>query len=382
MHTDYKFRLKELFDSCRFEKYGYVSEFFIARALGKFYGCKYIVYGAGKNARAVVNYLVRTEGFPVEYIVDSNPQKGEIEGIRVISREEFSELNRERKEKWCVLVSISKYRTHGKMTYDIDSYLYSEGAVKIIKATSQCCTKMDWYDYFFENKQKFLDKIDLLADDTSKETYFEFIRAYLEGHSYKGRTFPEEEKYFLTKEDIEHYEDEQWINFGAYTGDTIYHFINQGFAYKKIYAVEGDTEIAQELMENLSLLPAELKNNIQIINQYFGGIPYCSLDHYFADDKITYINMDIEGAEEEVLKSAQNIIKKNRPVLAVCVYHKKDDLLVIPDLIRQIVSGYSFFLRKYPSCIGNYFDGYFELNELVLYAVPNERVKCHLEEQL
>ncbi len=40
-----------------------------------------------------------------------------------------------------------------------------------------------------------------------------------------------------------------------------------------------------------------------------------------------------------------------------------------------MVDQYTFFLLKYPSAVGEYFDGYFELNELVLYAVPNERVR-------
>lgn len=98
------------------------------------------------------------------------------------------------------------------------------------------------------------------------------------------------------------------------------------------------------------------------------------MDNLFGGQRVTYINMDIEGAEKDALLSAQNVIKTNRPVLAVCVYHKKDDLFVIPDLICGMVDGYSFFLRKYPSQIGDYLDGYLELNELVLYAVPNERL--------
>ena len=126
-------------------------------------------------------------------------------------------------------------------------------------------------------------------------------------------------------------------------------------------------------MENITLLPLEFGNKIQIVNQYF-GYKESTVDDYFADCRITYINMDIEGAEVDVIRSAQNVIRKNRPVMGICVYHKKDDLIVIPDMICKMVDQYSFFLRKYPSDVGEYFDGYFELNELVLYAIPNERL--------
>lgn len=382
MQNIYREQIKKLFKSHKFEKHAYVSELYIAKALKEFYSCKYILYGAGINAWPSVNYISRTEGIHIEYVVDRDPQRKDVEGIPVISCEEFSRLNSQTNEKWCALVSICAYNSNVEITRDIDKYLHSEGVLKIIKVASQLLTKTDWYDYFINNQVKFCKNIELFADDISKETYYEFVRAYLEGHVYRGKTFLEEDKYFLFSEDlIEHLEDELWINFGAYKGDTIYHFINQGYNFKQIYAVEGDLEVVEELQENISLLPTRLKNKIKIINYYFGQQEgQLSLDEYFADYKITYINMDIEGSEINVLKTAQNIIMKNRPVIAICVYHKKEDLVVIPDWLQRTVDEYSFFLRKHPSVIGGYFDGIFELNELVLYAVPNERLKIKVKE--
>lgn len=378
MQTHYIEQLKELFSSCKFETYTYTTELHMARVLGRQHGYKYIMYGAGNNARAVANYVVRNQGIHIEYIVDKKPQKEEIEGIPVVSCKAFSEINKRQNNKWCALVSIGEYGFGDEVTEDIDRYLYSEGVVKIVKMDSQVAqiTKTDWYDFFISNQTAFLQGGEILADELSRETLYEFIRAYLEGHSYEGKTSPEEDKYFLFDEDkIEHFEDEEWINFGAYNGDTIYHFLGHECSFKQIYAVEGDVDTSKILEKNISLLPNELKKKISIINQYFGGKGNPALDESFMDKRITYINMDIEGAEREVLSSAENVIKRNRPVLAICVYHKKDDLITCLDLICEIVDDYSFFLRKYPSLVGAYYDGYFQLNELVLYAVPNERVK-------
>lgn len=374
---DFKEKLNNLFDCCRFEKYAYATELHMARAIEKYYSWKYIVYGAGGNARAVVDYVIRTQGLVIEYIVDKDSSRKDVAGIPVLSREEFSVRNAKKQEKWCALVSIGNFGVSEELTDDIEEYLFSEGVLKIVKMDSQIgsMTKADWYDFFRQNRKEFCERIDIFADELSKETYYEFIRAYLEGHRYQGKTLREEDKYFLLDEGIiEHFEDEVWINLGAYNGDTIYHFIGRECGFERIYAVEGDPEMAKKLDGNLSLLPGALRDKIVIVNQYFGGEGCLSPDSFFSGQRVTYINMDIEGAEKEALLSAENIIRANRPALAICVYHKKDDLLAIPELISGIVDEYSYYLRKHPSLIGGYLDGYLEQNELVLYAVPNERL--------
>lgn len=373
----YKDRLRQLFDSCTFKQYGYRTEIYIAQALEKYRACKCIVYGAGGNVRAIINYLMRTAGIQIEYIIDKAPRESEIEGIPVLSREAFSDINIDPNIQYYAMVSVRDYGNDSIITTDIYNYLRSQKIVKIMKADAQIehITKIEWYNYFLHYSDKICENVEIFADSTSKEIYCEFIRAYMEGHLYQGKTSPDKDKYFLLEDDIiEHLEDEEWINFGAFDGDTIFHFINNECKYKKIYAVEGDIKRSKDLSENIALLPKEFRDKIQIVDRYFGR-GASAIDDEFAGQRITYINMDIEGAEAEVLASGKNVIQKNRPVMAICAYHKKDDLIALPELIRKMVDQYFFFLRKYPSDVGGYFDGYFELNELVLYAVPNERLK-------
>lgn len=45
------------------------------------------------------------------------------------------------------------------------------------------------------------------------------------------------------------------------------------------------------------------------------------------------------------------IIKKNRPVLAVCAYHKWDDLITILKRIKENLTSYVMMFRKYPTNI-------------------------------
>jgi hypothetical protein len=88
------------------------------------------------------------------------------------------------------------------------------------------------------------------------------------------------------------------------------------------------------------------------------------LDLLLADEQPTYIKMDIEGAEYRALLGCRQVIAKHLPILAICLYHRQEDLWSIPLLVRSISDQYSLFLRRYSD----------ECWEQVCYAVPKERV--------
>ena len=57
--------------------------------------------------------------------------------------------------------------------------------------------------------------------------------------------------------------------------------------------------------------------------------------------------MDIEGAEYDALLGLESIIQRDRPHLAVSVYHKPDDMWKIGLWLHaKFGSMYSFYLRK------------------------------------
>lgn len=71
------------------------------------------------------------------------------------------------------------------------------------------------------------------------------------------------------------------------------------------------------------------------------------LDNLFIDTPITFIKMDIEGAEKESILGAKEIIKKYKPKLAICVYHKLEDIYMIPKMIKELVPEYKLYLRHH-----------------------------------
>lgn len=61
----------------------------------------------------------------------------------------------------------------------------------------------------------------------------------------------------------------------------------------------------------------------------------------------TFIKMDIEGAEMEALEGAKRRIMNGTPKLAICVYHKAEDIWKIPLWIHQLVPDYKLYLRHH-----------------------------------
>lgn len=87
-----------------------------------------------------------------------------------------------------------------------------------------------------------------------------------------------------------------------------------------------------------------------------------SMDKALEGRKVSFIKMDIEGAEIQALDGAEEIIKMNRPKLAISIYHRPEDIWKIPERILEFCPEYQFFLRHYS--LGDF--------ETVLYALPQQ----------
>lgn len=242
--------------------------------------------------------------------------------------------------------------------------------------------KRKWTPNYFKNHIEEFSKIyDLLYDDISKDTMYEYLKTYFTGKRYSGKTYPEEYKYWGIEDDthkIFNIKKGVILNIGAYVGDTVALFIKTNIEFEKIIAIEADTEILNKLKMNLNCLPEKYKEKVQIDNYFIGegnsDLKEKSIDELYCNNNIALINMDIEGAELSALKSGIETIKKSRPILSVCAYHKRDDLIELPKFVMENFDDYAFVLRKYPSMYFYGFDGVQQINELVLYAVPKEQL--------
>ena len=91
------------------------------------------------------------------------------------------------------------------------------------------------------------------------------------------------------------------------------------------------------------------------------GIP---IDELCAGEKIDYLKFDVEGAELQALQGARETILTHRPSILLSLYHKAEDLFVLPLALKELCPDYDFYLRR-ERCL--------PLWEVNLLAVPREK---------
>jgi len=87
-----------------------------------------------------------------------------------------------------------------------------------------------------------------------------------------------------------------------------------------------------------------------------------SLDAYSFTDTPTFVKVDTEGWEKNVLCGGMTLLQHARPVLACAIYHYGSDFVEIPATLIAMLPNYSFYVRSYTNW-----------SETIFYAVPDER---------
>ncbi len=185
---------------------------------------------------------------------------------------------------------------------------------------------------------------------------------------------------------IIHFEDQEvFVDGGSYNLDTALE-LREKANIEKIYSFEADPRNYQKCLEKKTesgfdeadVYPYGLWSHTDKLRfdatggadaSLFGKdgesvIEVRSLEEVIgADARVSFIKMDIEGAELEALKGCAQLIQKNHPKLAICIYHKPEDMYELPRYIKNLVPDYKFYLRHYSN----------REVETVLYAVINEK---------
>lgn len=238
----------------------------------------------------------------------------------------------------------------------------------------------NWPTHLTSTVEEQIDSVfSLLEDDKSKKVFSTLIEIRKTGDIQLLNDILFDNIQYFDK-DVWHFSnDEILLDVGAFTGDTILEFLKfTDYKYKKIIAMEANSETFNILKNTIS------QNNIKDVELYNLGaldkacevnfsneegrstisdngsqiIKMDTLDSLFMDTPITLIKMDIEGAEQQALIGAKNLIQKYKPKLAICIYHKTEDLYKIPLMIKEILPEYKLQMRHY-GCT---------LDETVIYA--------------
>lgn len=242
-------------------------------------------------------------------------------------------------------------------------------------------------DYFTQNQSKINLILEKLADEESKRVFTNqlLFRQYAAplplGTPYNA---------YFPKDIIHLSRQEVFVDCGAFTGDSVLRFQKASRnKYKAIAAFETNPQSFEKLKSRRAknctyfnygvwnkkdvLLFAScaketdklLCTSVERIEQKESPcfrVPVRAIDDTAACTNMTFLKMDIEGAELKALQGAEKTIRHNLPTLAISIYHSDQDLLEIPLWILSLNLNYKYYVRHHGVAFA----------EVVFYAVKNQ----------
>ena len=243
---------------------------------------------------------------------------------------------------------------------------------------------------FFEAHRKELEEVEnMLADETSVNTFKSVILYKLTGKiEYLDACESDEQESFselLPVATMSHYTD-----LGAYNGDTIRKLLPCSPMLTHVTAFEPDrrtfrklSEYAETATERVTIEAHNLGAWSQKDTLFFdasgnrnaglcpGGnakkiteVAVDTVDNILGDRPTDFIKYDVEGSEKEALLGSKKTIETCRPTLLVSLYHRSEDLFLLPKLVKKLLPTYELYLRKLP---------YIPAWDLNLYAIERKK---------
>lgn len=275
---------------------------------------KICYYGAGGGATWLTKYDTRAS-----FVIDKY-KTGTINDIPIISLDAF--LNLPDYKEFLIIITVGKEKEKKEIQRELDQYglKYLFGYIDLVYPTLQY---FDLPELSLQNEY-FVD-----AGALDGETTKYFLDHFANGHAYVFEPHPIQ--YEITKQNLKDYVNAECIPYGIYNQNATVSFDTT------------DTDIGGAAISNQGDISIEVRK----------------LDDVLKDKPVTFIKMDIEGSELAALQGAEQIIRTQKPKLAICVYHKPEDMWEIPELILEYCPEYKLYLRHYS--IAN--------TETVLYAI-------------
>ncbi len=193
---------------------------------------------------------------------------------------------------------------------------------------------------------------------------------------------------FENKQDCQYFEPflnlanqgESFVDVGCFDGFTTAEFIRYCPGYQTVHVFEPDPRNMEKVKirigsnRDINYHAIGASNREEILTFEAGGSAsrFCDTGDQFVqvglidnviNEPITFLKMDIEGGELNALEGAQESIKKYHPRLAISVYHKADDLRLIPRHILSCRNDYDLYLRHYTEGV----------TETVMFFIPNNK---------
>lgn len=225
-------------------------------------------------------------------------------------------------------------------------------------------------DYYRENRDRILAAFDLLADDESRMVFLRFMQTHMHRHPVAIPQRARHEQYFPIDVPLSQGH-ARYVCCGAYDGDTVRLLHKTHGKVEAIACFEPEPHIygrltkyleqhAPTLAEYVVSWPCAVYGHSEqmpfIAGDGLGSridergtsmVQCVTLDQALAGFRPSFISMDVEGAEPEVLRGAEGLIRQYVPDVGICVYHSPSHVWEIPLQLSVMNVGYKFYLRNY-----------------------------------
>lgn len=319
-----------------------------------------VIYGAGEAGLAI-HGILKDNGVEVYCFTDSDPSRwnDRINGISVVSPESLKNI----KNVFVLIAScdsgaiIERISNVGISDYDWNIYL--------------SMSALPMREIYLKNIDKIKNIGKVLGDNLSRKVLSALIKHAFSLESKLLSNICQPNQYFINdrfgikKGDVV-------VDGGAYVGDTIAAVLNRyGNEFGMIHSFEPNKEnyaVLNNYVRDQKLDKVVTTYNVGLADKndcrYFSGndsgfhlnsvqgsggerIKLTSVDEVFDETRVDFIKMDLEGAELDALKGSKKVIKRDKPRLAVCVYHSPDHLWKIPLYMLSLVPQYKLFMRHH-----------------------------------
>jgi len=299
-----------------------------------------VLYGAGGVSEAVLGELYENKIKPVSFCDSNTALVGKSHfGLPVISKEELLDMAFMRGGGCGVVVSTYTYQI--EICKDLLATGFPEENLYILDDTQYDC-ELQYFGPEFMHAVP--DEIFIDGGAFDGGTVRDFVRFANSGYKCVYAFEPHPESFLTLKNNIEKwgYEHIAPIPKAVWNSGGVMDFL----VYEGQIAAQGS---------RLTISP----------NENSQKTPVGTIDSVVGNDYVTFIKLDVEGAELNALLGAKETINRCKPKLAVSLYHKTDDIIDIPVFLTENWPDYRFFIRHHRD---QYHPYPYLFNETVLYA--------------
>jgi FkbM family methyltransferase len=370
------------------DDYRRIEEHYLDQALAADWKSNLLLFGAGPLGISTLHGLRRLGIPPIAFVDNRAELWGRtIDGVRVFSP---ADAVREFGVNVSFVVCIWRSRVVMQQLAQLGckSAVTFKGLFWKYPAEFLPNMRVDRPHLILESSDMVRRVFDALSDRDSRQEFTRQIEWLLQYEFDELPSLEYGEQYF-EKDLFKLHNREVFVDCGAYTGDTFDGYLRHNRRPLAFHGFEPDPDNfadlsewrerqADALREQIHLYPyaaSDRRKTLRFLPAGVGSaadargpleIQAVTLDETLAEHSVTFIKMDIEGAELEALAGGARIIRNCRPVLAVCLYHRQDHLFAIPDKIKMLIPDCQLFIRRYGDQFG----------DVVCYAVPPERGRC------